>query len=95
MNDTLKIFTIIASILPLLQSVIKIVEAFPNLTGSQKKDQALNLIESVVTGLQNNPAIKIKELDAIPFAVVKPMLSTLIDVIVGAFNAVGIFTKSS
>lgn len=95
MNDALKWLTIVGYVLPLINSIVRLVETFPGLTGAQKKEQALALVEAMWNGLAGqNPAIKIKEIQGVPFDVFKPLVGLLIDTVVTIFNAVGVFTKS-
>lgn len=91
MNDAFKYFQIAGIVLPLVQTVVKLVESFPNQTGEQKKAQALGFTKSVYTGLQS--VAKIKEIEGVPFEAFESIISMLIDSVVSLFNLAGIFTS--
>lgn len=95
MNDILKYATLAASLLPLVREIVQMIEIFPNLTGVQKKDYALNMLEMIFNSIKNNPDIKINEIKDIDFSLIKSIASPLIDIVVSLFNASGVFKKST
>ena len=95
MSDFVKILTISGYVLPLVNTIVQLVETFPNLSGAQKKAQALAFLGTVWSGLQNPQIAKIKEIQGLPFEAVAPLIGMLIDSAVALFNAVGVFTKKS
>lgn len=91
--DAMKIFTLVGYVLPLINTIVNIVENFPNLSGSQKKDSALGFLRSVWSGLQDPKIAKIKEIQGVPFDAVEPVVGFFIDTLVGVLNVTGVFKK--
>ena len=93
MNKSVNYFALAAHILPLITTVVKLVETFPSASGAEKKTTAMVFLKSVWSGLQDPQVMKIKEIEGVPFEAVEPILGIFIDAVVSALNYLGIFGK--
>ena len=89
----LQIINLVAVFLPVVISLIKLVEGFitGKGTGPQKKEQTMNILGTIWEGLSIEGPAHLDFTDSVDFEEFAPMLGLIIDSSVAVANSVGAF----
>lgn len=93
LGKIVKIQGIMEAVIAVVHTVENYTKNFPEMSGEQKKTNALLILGNVYAGLQKFGGIK--EIQGIPWEVAQLPFGFLIDIIVNAANIFGIFTHKS
>lgn len=83
-------FQIVALVVPLIQALVKAAEESDQ-NGEAKKEVVADQLKNAYDILQSSGSVK--EIKGIPWEAIAPVALGLIDIIVGAYNKLGIFKK--
>ena len=83
-------FQIVALVLPLIQALVKSAEE-SHQNGEIKKEVVADQLKNADEILQSTGSVK--EIKGVPWEAIAPIATSLIDLIVSGFNALGIFRK--
>lgn len=81
-------FQIVALVLPLIQALVKSAEE-SNQDGKIKKEVVSEQLKNAYEILQSTGSVK--EIKGVPWEAIAPVAISLVDLIVGGFNKLGIF----
>ena len=81
-------FQIVALVVPLIQALVKSAEE-SNQDGKIKKEVVTEQLKNAYEILQSTGSVK--EIRGVPWEAIAPIALSLIDLIVGGFNKLGIF----
>lgn len=83
-------FQIVTLVLPLIQAFVKAAEESDQ-PGDVKKEVVADQLKNAYEILQSTGSVK--EIRGVPWEAIAPVALSLVDLIVGGFNKLGIFSK--